>query len=377
MKFFESKKMTIAGQEQRNAHVSIAGWLASGLFMGLVILTGWNLSRTDALAEAVRSYPPSDREDIGALRLSLRRAMDHLAYRPRDPRAALLAARCLSRLHYDALADPYFEMADKSEPLGLNDLRARAECLTNARQLEKAISVEEAILRLDPNDALALRRLGATRFGQKRYDEALSLAKRLKKIPGSEETGWLMLGSIYQEKLLAKQAADAYQQVLRLDPDLTGLGGLPTDLFWSDYTDSMLMAGEGRAAIARKTLERAIELQESAVLWDLIGRSYQEESAENSTREAERCYRQALRIDPRLASAWKHLGILRSIEHPRESLEMLERAESLSPKDVQTLHQLGLIHNRLGQTGRAKLYMRRAAAIRAEQKPKGGMGEAP
>ena len=109
-----------------------------------------------------------------------------------------------------------------------------------------AAAVDEAILRLDPDDAVALRRLGGTRFAQQRYEEAAQLAKRLVKIPGSEETGWLLLGSVYQEKLRADDAADAYEQVLKIDPELSKLGGLPTDMFWSDYTESMLMAAGGR-----------------------------------------------------------------------------------------------------------------------------------
>ena len=369
--------MVSAVEEKQRGSDLIRRLVQGSILIGLIALTAWNLTRTDALREAIASYPPLDRDDIGALRLSLRRATDHLSRRPNDPRAALVAARCLSRLRYNELAERYYEIAEKGGSLGLNDLRARAECLTNARQLEKAVAVEEAILRFDPNDALALRRLGGIRFGQKRYDEAIQLAERLTKVADSEVTGWLMLGTVYQEKLLAKQAADAYERVLRLDPDLSKLGNLPTDLFWSDYTESMLMAGEGRAALARKALEDAIKMRESGVLWDLLGRAYQEESAENSMEQAERCYRKAIMIDPKLAAPWKHLGILRSVSHPKDALEMLEQANALAPNDVQTIHHLGLIHNRLGHKDQAKTYMERAAALRTKEKPKGGMGEMP
>ena len=49
-------------------------------------------------------------------------------------------------------------------------------------------------------------------------------------------------------------------------------------------------------------------------------------------------------------------------------------ADALGPNDVQTLHHLGLIHNRLGHNVQAKDYMKRAAEARSKLKLKGGMG---
>ena len=55
-------------------------WFVQGaILIGLIGLTVWNLTRANALHEAIASYPPANQDDIGALRLTLRRATDRLA----------------------------------------------------------------------------------------------------------------------------------------------------------------------------------------------------------------------------------------------------------------------------------------------------------
>jgi hypothetical protein len=119
--------------------------LLSGLVLsGLLILTTWHVTRSNALLEARRAYIQ------GNLVLCLQNALDYLNRQPWSSEAALLAARCLSQLDYAVEAEPYFERAGH---LTLNDLQIRAYGLARGSRAEQAIPVYNEI-------ASAYRELG-------------------------------------------------------------------------------------------------------------------------------------------------------------------------------------------------------------------------
>ena len=114
------------------------------VLVGLLILTTWNVTRSSSLLDARRA------EVRGDFVHCLQSALDHLNRQPWSGEAALLAARCLSRLDYAAEAEPYFERAGH---LSLNDLQIRANGLARGSHPEQAIPVYNEI-------ALAYRELG-------------------------------------------------------------------------------------------------------------------------------------------------------------------------------------------------------------------------
>ena len=77
------------------------------LLTGLLALTAWNVTRSEALGQARRSMR-------GELTTCLRYSLDHLERRPWSREAALLAARCLSRLDFADAAEPYYKRAANS-----------------------------------------------------------------------------------------------------------------------------------------------------------------------------------------------------------------------------------------------------------------------
>src|SRR5689334_13166296 len=87
------------------------------LLVGLLALTAWNVTRSAALARARQAYAR------GELVPCLEAALDHLQRRPWSSEAALLAARCLSRLDYASAAEVYYERAGR---LSLGDAQIRA-----------------------------------------------------------------------------------------------------------------------------------------------------------------------------------------------------------------------------------------------------------
>lgn len=351
-------------------------WLVAGgrviVLIGLVALTTWTSTRSDAIREARAAFAGAGPDDRSALRLALRRALDHLDRHPNDAEAALIAGRCLTRLEFYRQAEPYFDLAERAGRLTRADLNDLALGLTLSRQAERAVAVYEKILRIAPDDPDALRRLGAIRYGQMRYEEAIALAKRLARVPGAEESGQLLLGMTFGEKHQYAPAAAAYEEVLRLDPELKHIG-MPADLFWADCASNLLQTGRG--ADLRRHLERALDRGESAVLLDLLGLAFEQEAEDDADVEADRCYRRAVAIDPAHAGARKHLGILLERRNePEKALEELERSFELEPNDIQTVEHLKLLHYRLGHPEKARVFEEKAREIRAKQQPTTGMG---
>jgi tetratricopeptide (TPR) repeat protein len=335
-------------------------------------LTAWTATRSDAIREARAAFAGAGPNDRPALRLALRRALDHLDRRPDDAEAALIAGRCLTRLEFYRQAEPYFDIAERAGLLARADLNDLALGLTLSRHHDRAVALYEKILRQFPDDPDALRRLGAIRYGQQRYEEAIALGRRLAKVRGSEESGQLLLGMTYAEKHQYAPAVAAYEEVLRLDPELKRVN-MPVDIFWSDLAANMLQTGRG--ADLRRYLEGALDRRESAVLLDLLGLAFEQEAEDDADADAERCYRRAIDIDSNHASSWKNLGIL--LERRNEldkALECLGRSYGLEPNDIQTVEHLKLIHYRLGHPDKAREFEEKAKEIRAKQNPTTGMG---
>src|SRR5262245_29267124 len=79
-------------------------WVAVSLIgSGLLAAFAWSESHPTALAEAEAAYRRNE------LAVAFRLAEGHLARRPFSRHAALLAARCLSRLARPDQAEPYYQ----------------------------------------------------------------------------------------------------------------------------------------------------------------------------------------------------------------------------------------------------------------------------
>ena len=89
-----------------------------GLPVALVCLTAWNVTRSEPHSAAGRQAYSRDHFAAG-----LTYALAHLDKQPWSREAALLAAKCLSRLNYALEAEPYYRLAGQ---LDLADLQVRA-----------------------------------------------------------------------------------------------------------------------------------------------------------------------------------------------------------------------------------------------------------
>ncbi len=301
--------------------------------------TGWNLTRSDELAEAERAY--------GRVNLvgCLQHALDHLERQPWSREAALLAARSLSRLDFPEEAETYFRRAG---PLSLNDQQIRAYGLARGPHPERAIPAYRELLGLAPDNVTAMRRLAAVLLSQGDKDQLLELADRLDRVPGGEVIGAMLRGTVYHNSKNPQRAVAAFERVLELDPDLHEMPA-SRKIFWSQLADDLIECG--RIEDAGRYLERALAAGAGAELIDLVAYT---EFLRGNLDEAERRYRQAAEVDP--VSYRPHLGLAKlALQRRRrdEALRELDLARRLAPRRYGILYSLALLYKQLGRDAEA------------------------
>ena len=203
------------------------------LLIGLLALTGWNVTRSNGLDQARQAYARGD------LVACLQRTLDHLSRRPWSREAALLAARCLSRLDFPDAAESYYHRAG---PLSLDDLQIRAYGLVRGNHRQQAIQAYEEILARWPDNVTALRRLAAVQLSENNIPQLESLADRLIQSPGGAAIGYTLQGVVAHNDRNYERAVTAFEHVLELDPELRVMP-LPRSLFWSNLADDLIKIG--------------------------------------------------------------------------------------------------------------------------------------
>ncbi len=323
----------------------------------------WLGTRFDPLGRAQAAY---DRHDY---RVALRAARDHLQTWPRDQRAALMSARCLTRLGRVPEAEDYYRRAGALEA---DDLQSRAYGLVRLNEPTQAAEVYERLLKLRPNEVLALKRLAAVHMGLKQWPKVLALSERLSAIPSEEVAGSTMAGIGHHESKHYSQAIASFERVLQLDPELKVMP-LPASLFWNNFALDLM--GQGRSSEARAYLSRALTHGDDAGLMELVGLTYH---LEGKPEQAERCWRQAVNWDPGNVDAWLELGRLAmNRKQWNEAVSILEPVVARAPEMVEPVYSLSLAYRQLGKTAEAERYRLRADQLRRSKPAVGGMGEMP
>jgi tetratricopeptide (TPR) repeat protein len=333
----------------RPGHRGRAVLLASTVIL-LSIATAWNVTRSEALAEAERAYARVDL--VGGLQ----HALDHLERRPWSREAALLAARCLSRLDFAEQAEPYYRRAGRLSP---SDQQIRAYGLVRGPHPESAIPIYREILRLAPDNVTAMRRLAAVLLARNDKDQLLELADRLARVPSGEVIGAMLRGTVYHNDENPQMAVAAFEQVLRLDPEFREMPA-SRPLFWNQLADDLIECG--RIEDAGRYLEQALTAGPDAELTDRLGYTY---FLRGDLGEAERCYRRAAETDPSLYGP--HLNLAKMALQRRdqdEALRELNQARLLAPRRYGVLYSLALLYRQLGQTAEANKIQEEIAELR-------------
>ena len=318
---------------RRRRWVAIAAGLIAA---GTLVAFAWSEYYPSALAEADAAYRRND------LETTLRIATGHLASRPFSRYAALLAARCLSRLGQPDQAEPYYQ---KAGSLAVEDRHIRAYALVVNNRREPAIQAYREILASRPDDVLALSRMAAVLISESRWPDTLDAAKLLIKNPAGTVIGHTLAGVVYHSCFDSELAVFEFDRVLALDPELKRMPLKPLSMFWIDYGHNLLSVG--RWEDARRHLNRALGEGDDAKVVDLLGQSYYLEGAFD---DAERCWRQAILLKPDRVGTWWRIGKLELQRgRPMEAIEPLRRAIALEPKAIGPRYTLSLAYRRLGR----------------------------
>ncbi|MDQ2712325.1 MAG: tetratricopeptide repeat protein [Acidobacteriota bacterium] len=174
-----------------------------------------------------------------------------------------------------------------------------------------AADVANSFLAAHPNDAQMMLALGVTRYGQRRFDEAIVTFLNVIRIDPSVTQSYLFLGRMLDQ-------AGAHL------PEIT-----------RDYQD--WLARDGQNAKAQLLLAKALL------------------AADSKSEKAEPLLRMSIKSD---ASDWEshyELGVLLANEHKyREAAEQLAAGISLAPNQPEPHYHLSRVYDRLGEPDRAK-----------------------
>jgi tetratricopeptide (TPR) repeat protein len=326
----------------------IAGGLVAA---GLLSAFAWSEYHPAALALAEAAY---QRNNLAA---ALDIALGHLERRPFSRSAAVVAARCLSRLGQPDRAEPYYKRAGSLDP---EDRHIRAYALVLNNRRESAIRAYQELLERRPDDVLALSRMAAVLISERRWDDALKASDHLIRIPAGAVIGHSLAGVVHHNMREWEQAVADFGRVLALDPQLKQMPLKPRSMFWADLGANLLMMG--RAEEARQQLRRAIGEGNDAKIADLLGHACY---LEGDFDEAENYWRLALQCDPNRFGTWWRIGKL-ELQRGRleEAVEPLRRSSELEPNAVGPLYSLSLVFRRLGRNQDADQLKERADRIR-------------
>jgi tetratricopeptide (TPR) repeat protein len=303
------------------------------LLIGLLALTGWNVTRSNGLDQARQAYARGD------LVSCLQRTLAHLSRRPWSREAALLAARCLSRLDFPDSAESYYHRAG---PRSLDDLQIRAFGLVRGNHRQQAIQAYEEILARWPDNITALRRLAAVQLSENNVPQLETLADRLIQSPGGAAIGYTLQGVVAHNDRNYERAVSAFEHVLALDPELRVMP-LPRSLFWGNLADDLIKIG--RVDDVRDHLTKALASTPDAQLMNTLGQAHY---LGGSFDEADRCFRQAADWEPTSYLPWLNLGKIDLQRHRFEAAKThLETALKLMPRQADILYALVTVYRLL------------------------------
>jgi tetratricopeptide (TPR) repeat protein len=342
VKPFQAPAASASSKRQGGLWRRVIGWTTVIVALAALSSAAWFATHFDPLGRARTAY------ECHQYRTALLAAKGYLNFFHGDPKASLMAARCLTRLGKAAEAEVYYQRA---EPLESDVMHDRAEGLLKAHEPRLAARVYETMLEQRPNDGRTLKRLAFVLLSFKQWAAVLKLTDRLTAIPSEEISGLTMAAIAYHESKDFDRAANVSLRVLELDPNLTRMP-LPKTLFWKNLATDLM--GTGRAEEARENLNRGLAETQDAGMMELLGLTYFQQGSIN---EAERSWRQAIEWNSDSMMACLHLGRLAlSRGEWTEAADLLKRAADRSTTAVAPLYNLSQAYRRLGKFKEAEHY---------------------
>jgi Flp pilus assembly protein TadD len=236
-----------------------------------------------------------------------------------------------------ATAERIFRQVLRQDPNNANAYRRLGLALNDQGLLEEAEAAHREALRLDPNYALAYNGLGITLYYQGRYEEAEAAYREALRLDPDYASAYNNLGALLGEQGQFEEAERVLRTALRLDP---------SDVITQNNLGNVL-AEQGRLEEAEAAYREALRLDpEYAWAHNGLGNALW---LLDRPGEAEAAYREALRLDPDFAFAYSNLGYLyQSQGRYDEAIALYEQALAIDPNDV-------LVQNNLAEARRLLL----------------------
>jgi tetratricopeptide (TPR) repeat protein len=175
---------------------------------------------------------------------------------------------------------------------------------------------------------------------------------------GDDAVGWLYMADDAAEAGDWAKAAQAYQEVLRLRPDLA--------IAW--YNLGVAYTKQIKHMQAISALREALRLErDNAEAWDALGYAY---SRSDQHEQALSAYQEALRLKPDLARTWQGLaGEHLSRGQYAQAISAYREALRLKPDDEMTWMMLGVAYISDSQHAQAIPPLREAVRLKLDKAP--------
>lgn len=159
--------------------------------------------------------------------------------------------------------------------------------------------------------------------------------------PGSS-VAWFSLGYAYDKAGQSAKSIEAYQQALRINPELASA--------WNNL--GIAYAEAGQSAMAIESYQQALRINpEHAGAWNNLGIAYGKVVQSVKAIEA---YQQALRINPKYAEAWYNLGnAYGNAGQSAKAIEAFQQALRINPEYAEAWNNLGVAYGDAGQIAKA------------------------
>jgi Flp pilus assembly protein TadD len=232
----------------------------------------------------------------------------------------------------------------------------RTAALIKSDQLQAAEHQLNAILKIAPNDAVALNLLGTVRAKQGRLDDAESLFTRSIQSNKESVEAHMNLAYLYLLKGQPEKSAVELKEVLQLQPANAD----------ASYRLAWLLFSLGRFDESIGVINTAKQTQPLSVpLLNLRGDAYLKK---HDVKNAEEAYLQVLNKQGTNGDALVGLAATAQVRGDAQSVSLyLSRAKDVIPESVELLHKFALIAQSSGLKSEALWALKRAIELRPKE----------
>ncbi len=205
-------------------------------------------------------------------------------------------------------------------------------------QLRLAEGCYRQVLTLDSNNVDAVHLLGVVALQSNAAEEAVRLIKRAARKSPFDPAIFVNLGAAYRKAGRLKEAREAYEEAVKLKPDLAeAYFNLGKVLFALEDADAAIAASRKCLALKPTMAEAYINL----------GNAYK---LKNDGENALAAYEEARRLDPDMAEAYGNIAaVIYDRGNHLKALELMDKAVALDPAPGEQRYKRSLMALRHGR----------------------------